>query len=59
VERITYARAADDWKVTVEAEGRTTCDADFFHVESTFRAWEGDELVREREWRRSIPRDLG
>ena len=59
VERITYARAADDWKVTVEAEGRTTCDADSFHVESTFRAWEGDELVREREWRRSIPRDLG
>jgi hypothetical protein len=59
LERITYAREADDWSVTIEAQARTTCDAEHFHVENTLKAWEGDELVREREWRRSIRRDHG
>jgi len=59
LERITYAREADDWSVTIEAQARTTCDAEHFHVENTLKAWEGDELVREREWRRSIQRDHG
>jgi hypothetical protein len=55
---ITYRRDESGWLVRVEARGRMTCDLDSFHLEHRLSTWEGDALVDERSWSRSIARDM-
>ena len=45
-----------DWSVRVETEAMLRCTADWFFATSTLRAYEGDELVRERRFTTSVPR---
>ena len=56
---ILYAREDRDWSVRVEAHSEMTCDRDSFVVTNRFEAYEGERLVRSREWDHRIPRDLG
>jgi hypothetical protein len=53
---IEYERG--NHQVRVEAHGRMTCDAASFTLEHRLEAREHGEVVRERTWSRSIPRDL-
>ncbi|MCP5152458.1 MAG: CocE/NonD family hydrolase [Chromatiales bacterium] len=46
------------WSVRTEVRSRTTCDAESFLVDSEVRAFEGDALLVERQWREVVPRDL-
>lgn len=47
----------DDWQTSTEAQSSMTADASAFHIKATLRAWEGDDLVFERSFQRSIPRN--
>jgi uncharacterized protein len=55
---ITYRRDESGWLVRIEARGRMTCDLDSFHLEHRLSTWQGDTVVEERAWSRSIPRDM-
>jgi len=47
-----------DWSIRTEAESEMRCDADNFYIKATVRAYEGEELVNERNWDEiAIPRD--
>ena len=47
-----------DWSIRTESKSEFRCDAKNFYIRARVRAWEGDELVHEREWEEtSIPRD--
>ena len=47
-----------DWSIRTEAESELRCDADNFYIKATVRAYEGDELVNQRDWDEiAIPRD--
>jgi putative CocE/NonD family hydrolase len=47
-----------DWSIRTESESEMRCDADNFYVKATVRAYEGEELVNEREWEEiTIARD--
>ncbi len=47
-----------DWSIRTEAESEMRCDADNFYIKATVRAYEGEELVNERDWEEiTIPRD--
>ena len=47
-----------DWSVRTEAESEFRCDADNFYIKATVRAYEGEELINERDWDEiAIPRD--
>ncbi|MCP4333696.1 MAG: CocE/NonD family hydrolase [Gammaproteobacteria bacterium] len=47
-----------DWSIRTEAESEMRCDADNFYIKATVRAYEGEELINERNWDEiSIPRD--
>ena len=46
-----------DWSIRTEAESEMRCDADNFYIKATVRAYEGEELVNERNWDEiAIPR---
>ncbi|MDG2339944.1 MAG: CocE/NonD family hydrolase, partial [Paracoccaceae bacterium] len=47
----------DDWQTSTEAKSSMTADAQAFHIAAELRTWEGDDLVFERHWKRSIPRN--
>jgi len=47
-----------DWSIRTESESGFRCDADNFFIRATVRAYEGEDLVHEREWEEiAIPRD--
>jgi hypothetical protein len=47
-----------DWSIRTEAESELRCDAKNFYIKATVRAYEGDEMVHQRDWDEStIPRD--
>jgi hypothetical protein len=47
-----------DWKVRTVAESELRCDAENFYIKATVRAYEGEELVHQRDWDEvAIPRD--
>ena len=47
-----------DWSIRTESESEMRCDADNFYVKATVRAYEGEELINEREWEEvTIARD--
>ena len=45
------------WKVEIRTRSVITADRDAFRLLDTVEAFEGPELVFERTWDRSIPRD--
>ena len=47
-----------DWRVRCESRTKMWSDRDNFHIEASLEAFEGDERVFEREWTRSIRRDM-
>jgi len=48
----------DDWSTRLECETVLTADADRFRLRATLRAWEGEEILAEREWDETIDRHL-
>jgi putative CocE/NonD family hydrolase len=47
-----------DWSIRTESESEMRCDAENFYVKATVRAYEGEELVNQRDWEEiAIPRD--
>ena len=47
----------DDWQTSTEAKSSMTANAQAFHIKAELRTWEGDDLVFERTFQRSIPRN--
>jgi uncharacterized protein len=47
-----------EWHVRTETEMRLACTRDAFLLQGSLRAWEGADEVCQRDWGRSIPRDL-
>ncbi len=47
----------DDWQTSTEAKASMTADASAFHIKAELRTWEGDDLVFERSFQRSILRN--
>ena len=47
-----------DWRVRCESRTMMWSDRDNFHIEASLEAFEGDERVFEREWTRSVRRDM-
>lgn len=45
-----------DWSVRTETASEMWCDRTAFHFEASVKAYEGEMLCFEREWRRTIPR---
>ncbi len=48
-----------DWRTRVDAHTRMWADAGSFYLTAELRAWDGDELVHERRFETTVPRDLG
>jgi putative CocE/NonD family hydrolase len=48
-----------DWRTRVAARSSMRADADSFFLAAELRAFEGDELVYERRFETTVPRDLG
>jgi hypothetical protein len=47
-----------DWTIRTESESEMRCDAENFYTKATVRAYEGEELINERNWEEvAIPRD--
>ncbi len=47
-----------DWSIRTEAESEFRCDAENFYIKATVRAYEGEELINQRDWDEiAIPRD--
>jgi len=39
-----------DWSIHTEADSEMRCDAKNFYIKATVRAYEGEELIHERNW---------
>jgi putative CocE/NonD family hydrolase len=47
-----------DWSIRTEAESEFRCDAENYYIKATVRAYEGEELINQRDWDEiPIPRD--
>ncbi len=54
VQRYTMGR--DGWRIRIETETALAGDAEAFTITGELRAYEGEVLVRERQWSERIPR---
>lgn len=54
----TMTVARDDWKVQIETSMRMSCTREYFRLEASMRAFEGDSEVTHRTWDRLVKRDL-
>lgn len=54
----TVELSRGDWHFRSITETNLTSDENTFRVRARLRAWEGDELMHEQEWDRTIPRRL-
>lgn len=48
----------DDWSIRTESESIFSCDSDNFYMEATVTAYESDKQVNQRQWKKTIKRDL-
>lgn len=56
--RYTCQMSRGDWSVRTVAESEIRCDAENFYIKATVKAYEGEELLHQRDWEEtSIPRD--
>ena len=47
-----------DWSIRTESESELRVDAENFYIKATVRAYEGEELINQRDWDEiAIPRD--
>ena len=46
-----------DWRTRIDVRSSMRADAGSFHLTAELRAWDGDELVHERRFETTIPRD--
>jgi hypothetical protein len=51
-----YEIGRGDWRTKIEARTRLTATATAFNLASRIHAYEGDTMVFEKEWTRTIPR---
>ena len=54
----TYTIGRGPWQTRTESVTRMWSDRTAFHLEANLKAFEGDELVFEKDWRESVDRDL-
>lgn len=47
-----------DWLIRTEAESKFSCDGGNFYIEATVTAYESDKQVNQRQWMKTIKRDL-
>lgn len=45
-----------EWSVRTESHASLRCDAERFHVSARVEAYEGDTLIHEKHWERTLPR---
>ena len=48
----------DDWRIRIECRTALSGDRDNFRMQASLQAWEGGELVFQRDWDERIPRDF-
>ncbi len=48
----------DDWQTEVHTDSKMTADKTNFYLENTLKAYLRDELVFEKTWEKTIPRDF-
>lgn len=51
-----YAMGREGWRIRIETETVMTGDAEHFTITGELRAYENEELVRERRWSELVPR---
>jgi hypothetical protein len=54
----TWQLTRGDWRIRTETSTRVTCTAETFEIEASLEAFEGEERVTARQWRRSLARRL-
>jgi predicted acyl esterase len=54
----SFTLGRDNWHVRTETWTRMTADETHFHLTARLEAYEGGELLFEKDWQESIPRDL-
>ncbi|MEF2551668.1 CocE/NonD family hydrolase [Aurantimonas sp. A2-1-M11] len=54
----THEMRRDGWSVRTVTETRLACNAGDFQIVARLRAWEADDLVRDKAWNLAIPRHL-
>ena len=52
-----YGLSRGDWSVRSETRTTLRADAKDFIITAQLRAWEGEELIAEKNWENRIPRD--
>ena len=56
--RYTCRMRRGDWSVRTVSESEFRCDAENFYIKATVKAYEGDELLHQRDWDEiAVPRD--
>ena len=56
--RYTCWMSRGDWSIRTETDTRLHCDADYFYLFATVKAFENEMLVSERQWQKTLTRDL-
>ncbi len=51
-----YAMGREGWRIRIETETAMTGDAEYFTISGVLRAYENEQLVRERRWSERVPR---
>ena len=54
----TQSLARDGWSIRTETTTTMTADQTHFHLTARLAAYEGEDLVLERDWLHSVPREL-
>ena len=47
-----------DWSIRTESESRFRCNAENFYIDATVTAFESDQQINQRNWEKTIKRDL-
>jgi len=47
-----------DWSIRTESESNFRCDAENFYIDATVTAFESDQQINQRNWEKTIKRDL-
>ena len=55
--RWCFTIARGPWRTRIESENAMTADRETFHLTRNVKAYEGETLVFDRDWRESVPRD--
>lgn len=55
--KVSLERPEQDWKASLTADTRISCDADFFYTESIVHCYNKDEEIFSKTWTKKIPRE--